>query len=764
MVVPLAPLAHGPITPLSPMVRVIGVLPGAEVTILQDGRPIGHATATEPGELWVPLTVQPVVGGTVTASQKTDGGTSSPSLSSVSVVDIPDPLPTPVIASELNTCMADVLVGALVPGATLRARISGLDVATTKVTADFSGLGLDPMQPIPANTGLDVWQEATIGGVLRKSAEAHSVPIAQFRLPDGEQSLPPPQIATPLQACQTSILFAEVAGGATTRVDNEGQWIEWFNPASSFTGYGGRPLRPGELTARQQMPRCRLESGVATFRVDPPADPPAPVVQHDLCPSVLRLSISNLVPGGILLLSREVKQANGSHVSIIGEAGIAYPQQSIDLPSDFQGTDPRGPVSVIVQQQLCASPPSPPCRVRLAEPGGPFPAPEIIPEVFDCVRVLRLRGAHPGSLIQASDTSSGAPISEAVVAAAPDFPLFLWFPVVAGQRVRVTQAGCNADGASDATVLPLPDPLPWLEFSAPVRPGAKHVRLRSVLPGARVHLVIDNTFGPGVECLSEDPWVPVWGAPLKERQRLMAIQVLCDRSSSPQGAVAEVTRGRMKLSVDPNKVTGGQTTQVTVKAVDAETGDDVVGQVFLNGNHAAITGTPFAVSPAVGSASLSGMVKEPTGYFDEPFSIAVAESTWTLFLTIAPATPKLDVIPYLLRQVSWTVTPSWAPQFAKTVTGVNSGANISGTASLPVPTGPNKTVTVTSSVEAETPGGQTAGWTVQPGDVPVVVGPVTVAFDGKNKKVGWLAMVDYVHNNTFLISKIKLTMMGIQDA
>jgi len=62
MAKPMPLTVYGPVTPLSPNVRVAGVLPGAAATILDNGNPIGHATASEPGELLVGVTAQPVVG------------------------------------------------------------------------------------------------------------------------------------------------------------------------------------------------------------------------------------------------------------------------------------------------------------------------------------------------------------------------------------------------------------------------------------------------------------------------------------------------------------------------------------------------------------------------------------------------------------------------------------------------------------------------------------------------------------------------------
>ena len=111
MAKPMPPTVYGPVTSLNPNVRVTGILPGADVTIFGNGTPLGQATSTTPGEIFVPLIKQPVMGQVITAVQKTSSGTSEPSSQPVIVVDVPNPLPTPVILSALNTCISDIFAG-----------------------------------------------------------------------------------------------------------------------------------------------------------------------------------------------------------------------------------------------------------------------------------------------------------------------------------------------------------------------------------------------------------------------------------------------------------------------------------------------------------------------------------------------------------------------------------------------------------------------------------------------------------------------------
>ena len=265
MVKPLPLTIYGPITPISPFVRVTGVLPTATVTVSADGTPIGQAVASNPGELLVPLGVQPTVAQQITAVQKTADGASEPSPQAVSVTAIPDPLPVPVIASALHSCMVDIWAGALVPGAKVVTAIGGQPFGTTVATQPGGWLGLDPTRALPAGTRAEVHQEATVGAQTLISKVAQSLPIPAFTLTTDH--LPPPVLG-PLVACDTARSFLSVVGGAATTIENEGQSESWINPANSYQGNGAPPLpRQGHRRpAIAALPPLRRVGGLARRR------------------------------------------------------------------------------------------------------------------------------------------------------------------------------------------------------------------------------------------------------------------------------------------------------------------------------------------------------------------------------------------------------------------------------------------------------------------------------------------------------------------
>ena len=71
MTAPLAPVVDGPIYAVpNILISVDNVLPDALVKVFQDGAEIGHATSTQPGQIWVPTTIALVATKKITATQK----------------------------------------------------------------------------------------------------------------------------------------------------------------------------------------------------------------------------------------------------------------------------------------------------------------------------------------------------------------------------------------------------------------------------------------------------------------------------------------------------------------------------------------------------------------------------------------------------------------------------------------------------------------------------------------------------------------------
>lgn len=760
---PMTLTVYGPITPISPSVRVTGVLPTADVDILDNGTSIGHGVATNPGELYVKLTSQPTVGHSITAIQKTSEGVSEPSAQAIPVLDVPDPLPVPVIVSDLNTCMNDIRADGLVPGAQVITTIGGQPFGSTTASSTSAWLGIDPTNLIAQDSHAEIFQQVTIGGVTRKSKSVTSPNIPAFVL--NEHRLPPPVLA-PLVECITSREFLQVVPGAGTTITNEGQSEFWINPQAAFHGNSAPPLRQGKAVATQSMPRCLREGQPVTLTVGPATIPPAPTVKQDLCPDTPRLTVSNLTPGGILHVERRVKlDPNQSSWSIqeLGDLGIAYTTQTVDLPPSVALTDPGGPVFIALAQSCCAGI-SPNTLVAVASLAGPFNAPTIVEPVFECSRGIPIKGAHIGADVQAFDVGSGLPISDPISVSQADFVVRPWFPL-AGGKVEVRQSGCHADGRSPVVpVRALPQPPPVPTIVEPVRPQAPWIHVKDILPGAQVQLLVNNQLRPGsVDIYDDNGTIPVSGAPLADRDNLFVIQMLCNLTSNTEGHGVNVTRGKLRVSVSPAQVARGSTVNVVVTALDDDTASPVTAEVWLNGAHVGTTGVAFAYSPKAGDPNPTGVVKGGVAYLDAAFTITLVEASWALTMNAGPVPAFLESIRIEVTAITWKVTPDWNPSLAKTMTITPAPPTATSSVALPIPTGATKTVTVDISGTASTNGGRWNGYTIEPGSIVVASDSKKVAYHGLNETIAWLLKVTYTADPATgeINLYINTTLMGI---
>lgn len=766
MPIPLPPTIYGPITPITPEVLVKGVVPGADVFIIETRRvtktkalktQLGTGKASVPGGLYVKLTTKPTVGRSVTAEQKTKHGESGPSWP-VIVVDTPLPLGTPRIASALNTCMAGIWVDALTPGASLIASIAGKQVVGAKVTRTYQYFNIDPAATISNGSVIEVYQQIKRASqLLHKSLVLKSLPIASLNV---EEGLQPPQLALPLKACDTSILVAAVTPGTVVHIDNGGQSSTFASPGTSFKGPVA-PLKPGPLVAMQEMPRCKLTSKNASYTVDPPGSPPEPIVQQELCADVPSFTASQLTPGGFLFIKRIVNPPGGKKIpSEPRFCSIDSTTQKIDLPLDWL-TDSNGPVTLELYQIHC-SVQGGSTEVAVAIGGGPYKPPKVLPPVYPCVGALRVSGAHPGSYVQAFNAKTNQPISDMKPAPAADFLLELWFPTTGGMPIFVRQTGCNADGDSQppVTVLPLPDPLPTPTPEAPIRPGANAVRLGDVLPGARVFVRVDGIVRAEADCWVETPTLYIPGKALEENQKVFPLQSLCDRWSSKDGPSVTVTKGDMSVSVSPKTVPfGAVTSQITVTATDVDTHADIhSGQVFLNSKLVGMLGLPFPFTPGSQASPISGEVQS-VGY--KPAFFEVFLEDWYLDLYVKPAFMDSN-LPLLVEKADWTITPDWNPSLVQTTSDTEpepkdvksaptGGGFLHRQCKLPVPS-PGKANTVRIQLQLQCRviwgGGYLPnGPYVNPGGIPTISDPVTVAYAGSNEIVNWMIKIETYEQN-----------------
>jgi hypothetical protein len=155
----------------------------------------------------------------------------------------------------------------------------------------------------------------------------------------------------------------------------------------------------------------------------------------------------------------------------------------------------------------------------------------------------------------------------------------------------------------------------------------------------------------------------------------------------------------------------------------------------------------ITAADAAAPTSFDVMVENPDGQLSgtKPFRIVARPSRpppprtgWTLTLRAEP-NPVLVVPKISIDEIKWTVTPAWNPAAKKELTGVPSAAGIQASSSLPVPpSGASHTVAVTATIKCSTAGGVFEGRLLLPGTLPAVLDGLSVGYDTKNQKVGWL--------------------------
>jgi hypothetical protein len=746
---PLPPVVHGPITPSSPAVRVTAVVAGATVDLLVGGGSVGSDSSSAGGTLFVTVNSALSAGQTVTAQQTTADGTSDASSQGVPVIDVPDPLPVPVFASPLSTCVSTLRLDGLVPGATVEVRHNGTTVGriTAGRTSEF--VRLDPAVSLSAGSRLEARQEVRSEGGVLSSAPAFSLPLP---LANREQQLPAPGIGQPVIACKTALAFSNMVPSAEVVVDNEGTATEWLNVAAAYTGWGAAPFQQGKLIAKQRFTNCGLESPDTVVPVGPPQPPGQPVITALPCPKLRKVYLTGLEPGATVVLSTVVPDPSTPGavvVTPIGETVASTASEDFDLPAGLQTVTSAGAqVLLTARQTLCGLPSIDANRVAFALPTGPVAAPTLVTPNFECARQIRVTGALPASLLQPFYSDAGLPAGDAVPATSADATLNLWFELGADRIIMVRQVDCNGSHDSeDDRVKPLPDPLPVPTIVEPVRPQAASVTARGCIPGAFVHLLVNNVVRKSIGTLLPETVIPTGDVGLNANDVLWAVQTLCDKESSLEGRGVIVRKGNMALEVQPSTVTRGTTAKVRVNARDADTGAPINGaQVFLNGALVGQTAVEFPFSPALNLGSAAGVVKEPVAHNDASFAINLVnpppKPQGKLYLNVGPSV----LIPNQLRLVtaSWTVKTVWTP--VQTFTA--SSANTSVTLPDPPPAPADRRVSVELDTTWEVAGVINGIYfPYQQFKGHMSPNPTLLAWEGKDLTSGWMVQWGIEYDN-----------------
>ena len=567
MPAPLPPVVDGPLYPVTQQVYVDNLLSGADVTVYQNGGQVGTGTASTPGGIWVTLTTPLNQTDAVTAKQTlpltapsitgVTAGVPSDASPTVPVLPLPNPLPSPVFSGAISTCTTALLMNGLIPGCTLEITAGGPPLVTARPYATYQWFDLPPAAVL-SESGL-LWAQLSVS-MHPSSAMVPSLPvIAALPLTEPEVANPP------LLDCQTAISFKNTTPGALIRIINNGVTTVNGTPWDTVS-FSVPPLSShGASTAEQYYTGpCEFQdkTGKTVSLTVLKKAPPLPKVTYGLCTDVMRLTVTNLVPGELLTVSRVVK---GGAPTVVGVQGVSGSTATVILPSSFQPTDPDGPVSIELAVTLCGTPSQPQPFTEVAyptSPGGPYPKPTVRPPLYDCALAVQVHGAHPGSLLQVWSATSGLPRSAQVVATRSEPVIPLWSKLVFPEEIYVTVEGCHADGPSpNQTVKNLPSPFRYPTIETPVVAGSPDVTVTGVYQGAQVYLYVGSGGSLTLRSYVDTNGLATFDAPvvlpsgtpaLVAGDTLQVIQVLCGQSNplgdAGQGQVTVVPAAALHLA------------------------------------------------------------------------------------------------------------------------------------------------------------------------------------------------------------------------
>jgi hypothetical protein len=706
-----------------------------------------------------------MVGEIVTAAQKTgDGVSDSPQLSTT-VIDVPNPLPSPVYDSDLVTCGSRVQFAGLIPGARVIMKINGADVVNTTVSQLREVVPLLPGTSLSSGTIAQLSQR--IDGTGLTSPVVPSLKVEDA--PSG-RLLPAPLLAQPLVCGKSFIDFVNTVPGADLEVNNEGIIYSLLNVRSAYRGNFTPSLRSGKLTAKQTMSKCEKDGEAIVLTVAPAPPPGPPKIVSSVCSQIQLIGFEGLVPGAILtLIVRTIDPLTPTIYSevVVGDYGISSESEDIPFDPSQLANPPVGKKNLLTaHMQLCNTVGPYATPVELYS-GGPAPTPRFAEPLFECSRFLIIENATVGSQLQAFSSSSGQPISDPVIAKSKRPILRTYLPLQMGDKIKVEQRGCDANfdvGPEPVNDLPVPFPVP--EIVAPVRPGATTVTTKNCVIGATLYLIVNGSKRTAIEVTAPTISISTGTAGLVEGDKLWAVQALCDRLSSLEGRPVEVNRGKLNVLVKPDPVTRGVTTAVTVNATDADTGQSVPGaKVILGGLSLGVTGSPFNLlaNPGAGSP-MTGVVQLPPTYFDAPFAVNLIDpppvpKDWRLRLVIGPNPLTIGLT---ISEAKWKIQPLWG------VSAINAtGSTQTVTIPVPPPGTPASNQKVEVTLEATAFADTVINGILFRGSIVVQVGfpkPATVDFTGKNLLASWLALHQILYDaNGIPNLVVSASLTGIVD-
>jgi Bacterial Ig domain len=209
---------------------------------------------------------------------------------------------SPSVVGPISPCVNSVRVQNQLVGSTVTVLRNGSKVASGPATWTDQTFDLDP--GVTLNPGDKITVTQTSGG-----ADSASTPIAVIVQNKPVAPLNPVTYASAVLNCSNALLISGAVPGATITLKDQTGAVRGTGVASQDGSVGiaiTPQLRSGQILQASQT-ACGLAQASPTpspLPIEPPSAPPPPIVENPLYACARSVTISGVIPGAIVTLTR----------------------------------------------------------------------------------------------------------------------------------------------------------------------------------------------------------------------------------------------------------------------------------------------------------------------------------------------------------------------------------------------------------------------------------------------------------------------------
>ncbi|MEA2746866.1 MAG: hypothetical protein QOI41_1009 [Myxococcales bacterium] len=518
-----APKFAGPLTDFSTKVRVQNALPGATITIYQNGIAlIPSFTAAGTGNEVFDFGRRAFTASASVTIDQTVNGEPSVRPPDLTVFPVPSALPARLAPTQRVVCATCILTDNVMPGTTVKVegRING-----GAWTPRGAAVALDTSTAVTLSTPVLLDEEFRVQAVA--PVGGYSSPWTAYpekAVPSSKLADLKPRMIPDVYACQTQVQVENCVVGATlTTVVNGADIASFTAQSASYTiGYTPALTANQKLAVRQGFGKCDTKEATSETLTVLNGPLPVPHLFGPLCAGETVIKLGGLFPGARIQIW--VKPPGGT-ATLWAEA-IA--SNSVD---DFY-VSPIGPsADVYALQGLCAPVnwSNPSNTVRTASSSTALPVPVVDP-AYDCQTFVRVSNLEPGTTVRvrSKNFGNGGEIGRVDAASGSRVDIPLAAPLVADDDIEVLVSGCGQGGNSVIVTVKASDPPNPPEFAESPETLLAAVKLKKLIVGATVQVWVDGIRLGTLQATETTATVPLTRALNADDKEVVALQWMCD--------------------------------------------------------------------------------------------------------------------------------------------------------------------------------------------------------------------------------------------